>query len=229
MIYTGLRQTPEQIVTAALQEDRVYRTLDTFGGAHGDLAASNGVAERKRMTDVQVVVGGIIPDEDVGVLEDLGVARIFRPGSSLESIVTSCARIGQYDRSGKVFARRYVRKLAPSYFWSPNPRYHRGMFASPRALEALSPLIRAGAFVLLSVSSLAAQTLDLSTEQLVFQLEVGQPAPPPQTFDIMSTPSGESFSASIDVTIISADWLSLCRTNGTSPGTVPSLLIAQDS
>ncbi len=119
-----------------------------------------------------------------------------------------------------MFARRYVRKLAPSYFWSPNPRYHRGMFASPRALEALSPLIRAGAFVLLSVSSLAAQTLDLSTEQLVFQLEVGQPAPPPQTFDIMSTPSGESFSASIDVTIISADWLSLVPTNGTTPGTV---------
>ena len=94
------------------------------------------------------------------------------------------------------------------------------MFASPRALEPLSPLLRVGAFVLLAALLLTAQTLDLSTDQLVFQFEVGQPAPPPQTFDVMSTPSGESFSARVDVTIISADWLSLVPTNGTTPGTV---------
>ncbi len=89
VIYTGLRQTPEQIVKAALQEDAEFIGLSILSGAHTViLPRVMELLKENEMTDVQVVVGGIIPDEDVGVLEDLGVARIFRPGSSLESIVT---------------------------------------------------------------------------------------------------------------------------------------------
>ncbi len=89
VIYTGLRQTPEQIVKAALQEDAEFIGLSILSGAHTMiLPRVMELLKENEMTDVQVVVGGIIPDEDVGVLQDLGVARIFRPGSSLESIVT---------------------------------------------------------------------------------------------------------------------------------------------
>lgn len=89
VIYTGLRQTPEQIVSAALQEDVEFIGLSILSGAHTVIMPRvMQLLKDNQMTDVQVVVGGIIPDEDVAVLEEMGVARIFRPGSSLESIVT---------------------------------------------------------------------------------------------------------------------------------------------
>ena len=89
VIYTGLRQTPEQIVSAALQEDVEFIGLSILSGAHTVIMPRvMQLLKDNQMTDVQVVVGGIIPDEDVSVLEEMGVARIFRPGSSLESIVT---------------------------------------------------------------------------------------------------------------------------------------------
>jgi len=89
VIYTGLRQTPEQIVGAALQEDVEFIGLSILSGAHTVIMPRvMQLLKDNQMTDVQVVVGGIIPDDDVAVLEEMGVARIFRPGSSLESIVT---------------------------------------------------------------------------------------------------------------------------------------------
>ena len=89
VIYTGLRQTPEQIVSAALQEDVEFIGLSILSGAHTIIMPRvMQLLKDNQMTDVQVVVGGIIPDEDIAVLEEMGVARIFRPGSSLESIVT---------------------------------------------------------------------------------------------------------------------------------------------
>jgi methylmalonyl-CoA mutase C-terminal domain/subunit len=89
VIYTGLRQTPEQIVSAALQEDVEFIGLSILSGAHTVIMPRvMQLLKDNQMIDVQVVVGGIIPDEDVAVLEEMGVARIFRPGSSLESIVT---------------------------------------------------------------------------------------------------------------------------------------------
>lgn len=88
VIYTGLRQTPEMIVNAALQEDVQVIGLSILSGAHNaivprilDLLCDRG------MDDVLVLVGGIIPDEDASELKKLGVAEIFQPGASLDSIV----------------------------------------------------------------------------------------------------------------------------------------------
>lgn len=88
VIYTGLRQTPEMIVNAALQEDVQVIGLSILSGAHN--AVIPRVMELLRtagMTDVKVIVGGIIPDEDARDLERQGVAAVFQPGASLEAIV----------------------------------------------------------------------------------------------------------------------------------------------
>ncbi len=88
VIYTGLRQTPEMIVNAALQEDVQVIGLSILSGAHNAIVPRlmELLAERG-MTDVIVVVGGIIPDEDSAALRKLGVAAVFQPGASLEGIV----------------------------------------------------------------------------------------------------------------------------------------------
>jgi methylmalonyl-CoA mutase, C-terminal domain len=88
VIYTGLRQTPEMIVNAALQEDVRVIGLSILSGAHNAIVPR--VMELLRgadMTDVIVVVGGIVPDEDTEALKRQGVAAVFQPGSSLEAIV----------------------------------------------------------------------------------------------------------------------------------------------
>jgi methylmalonyl-CoA mutase C-terminal domain/subunit len=89
VIYTGLRQTPEMIVNAALQEDVQVIGLSILSGAHNAIVPR--VMELLRendMTDVKVVVGGIIPDEDAEKLKRDGVAAVFQPGASLDSIVS---------------------------------------------------------------------------------------------------------------------------------------------
>jgi methylmalonyl-CoA mutase C-terminal domain/subunit len=88
VIYTGLRQTPEMILNAALQEDVQVIGLSILSGAHNAIVPR--VLELLRendMSDVKVVVGGIIPDEDAEALKNMGVAAIFQPGASLEGIV----------------------------------------------------------------------------------------------------------------------------------------------
>jgi methylmalonyl-CoA mutase C-terminal domain/subunit len=87
VIYTGLHQTPEQIVAAALQEDADAIGLSILSGAHMTLFARvlELLAERDA-SDITVFGGGIIPDEDIGELEKLGVARIFTPGASTQQI-----------------------------------------------------------------------------------------------------------------------------------------------
>ena len=88
VIYTGLRQTPEQIVNAALQEDVEFIGLSILSGAHTViLPRVMDLLKQNEMTDVRVVVGGIIPDEDLPALREMGVARVFRPGSPLAEIV----------------------------------------------------------------------------------------------------------------------------------------------
>src|SRR5512147_2949352 len=88
VIYTGLRQTPEMIVNAALQEDVQFIGLSILSGAHNAIVPRVlELLREKEMTDVQVVVGGIIPDEDAAELKRQGVAEVFQPGASLESIV----------------------------------------------------------------------------------------------------------------------------------------------
>ncbi|MBV9612853.1 MAG: cobalamin B12-binding domain-containing protein [Acidobacteriaceae bacterium] len=88
VIYTGLRQTPEMIVNAALQEDVQVIGLSILSGAHNAIVPRiMELLREKEMTDVLVVVGGIIPDDDAAVLKKLGVAEVFQPGASLERIV----------------------------------------------------------------------------------------------------------------------------------------------
>jgi methylmalonyl-CoA mutase, C-terminal domain len=89
VIYTGLRQTPEMIVTAALQEDVQVIGLSILSGAHNAIVPRVlELLKENRMDDVMLVVGGIIPDEDAANLKQAGVAAIFQPGASLDEIVT---------------------------------------------------------------------------------------------------------------------------------------------
>ena len=89
VIYTGLRQTPEMIVNAALQEDVQVIGLSILSGAHNAIVPRVlELLREKDMADVKVIVGGIVPDEDAEALRRQGVAAVFQPGSSLESIVT---------------------------------------------------------------------------------------------------------------------------------------------
>jgi methylmalonyl-CoA mutase, C-terminal domain len=88
VIYTGLRQTPEMIVNAALQEDVQVIGLSILSGAHNAIIPRiMELLRQNEMTDVLVIVGGIIPGEDVVELKRLGVAEVFQPGASLEKIV----------------------------------------------------------------------------------------------------------------------------------------------
>jgi methylmalonyl-CoA mutase, C-terminal domain len=97
VIYTGLRQTPEMIVNAALQEDVQVIGLSILSGAHNAIVPRvMELLREKEMTDVIVVVGGIIPDEDARALEQQGVTKVFQPGAPLDSVVglirAACAR-----------------------------------------------------------------------------------------------------------------------------------------
>jgi methylmalonyl-CoA mutase C-terminal domain/subunit len=88
VIYTGLRQTPEMIVNAALQEDVQVIGLSILSGAHNAIVPRVMELLRERgMDDVLVVAGGTIPDEDARELTRQGVAAVFQPGASLEEIV----------------------------------------------------------------------------------------------------------------------------------------------
>ena len=92
VIYTGLRQTPEMIVNAALQEDVRVIGLSILSGAHNVIVPKVlELLRDKEMSDVKVVVGGIIPDEDARELERQGVVKVFQPGAPLESIVNIIA------------------------------------------------------------------------------------------------------------------------------------------
>jgi len=88
VVYTGLRQTPEMIVNAALQEDVQVIGLSILSGAHNAIVPRiMELLRAKEMSDVLVVVGGIIPDEDAAELKKVGVAEVFQPGASLERII----------------------------------------------------------------------------------------------------------------------------------------------
>jgi len=89
VIYTGLRQTPEMIVNASLQEDVQVIGLSILSGAHNAIVPRvMDLLKQNKMDDVLVVVGGIIPDQDMEGLKKAGVAAIFQPGTSMDEIVT---------------------------------------------------------------------------------------------------------------------------------------------
>ena len=88
VIYTGLRQTAEQIASAAVQEDVDAIGISILSGAHNTIIPR--ICELLRaegMNDVLLVVGGIIPDEDIPGLKQAGVAEVFQPGASTQTIV----------------------------------------------------------------------------------------------------------------------------------------------
>jgi methylmalonyl-CoA mutase C-terminal domain/subunit len=88
VIYTGLRQTPEQIVAAALQEDADVIGLSILSGAHMHICPRvMALLQEKGLNDVLVVVGGIIPDVDIPKLSEIGVRGIFLPGTPMQEIV----------------------------------------------------------------------------------------------------------------------------------------------
>jgi methylmalonyl-CoA mutase C-terminal domain/subunit len=88
VIYTGLHQTPEQIVNAAIQEDVDLVGLSSLAGAHIHLFKKViELLKAQGADDIAVIGGGIVPEEDIGRLKALGVKEIFLPGASLEAIV----------------------------------------------------------------------------------------------------------------------------------------------
>ncbi len=89
VIYTGLRQTPEMIVTAAIQEDVDVIGLSILSGAHNAIVPRVlDLLRQNQAEDILVVIGGIIPDVDIEPLRKLGVAAIFLPGTPLDNIVS---------------------------------------------------------------------------------------------------------------------------------------------
>ena len=88
VVYTGLRQTPEQIVEAAMQEDVDVLALSILSGAHMTLLpAVTKLMKERGMSDILVLAGGIIPDEDVPALKEKGIADVFGPGTPTDEIV----------------------------------------------------------------------------------------------------------------------------------------------
>ena len=88
VIYTGLRQTPEMIVNAAIQEDVDCVGLSILSGAHNAIVPRITAMLREQCAgDILVVLGGTIPEQDISTLRENGVAAVFGPGTSLESVV----------------------------------------------------------------------------------------------------------------------------------------------
>jgi methylmalonyl-CoA mutase C-terminal domain/subunit len=88
VIYTGLRQTPEMIAGAALQEDADVIGLSILSGAHNHIAPRlMELLRAKGLDDVLVVIGGIIPDVDIPKLKEMGVKGIFLPGTPMQDII----------------------------------------------------------------------------------------------------------------------------------------------
>ena len=87
VVYTGLRQTPEMVATAALQEDVDVVGLSILSGAHMTLVPRIcGLLREKGLDDVLVAAGGIIPDDDLPALREAGVAAVFGPGTTIAEV-----------------------------------------------------------------------------------------------------------------------------------------------
>lgn len=103
VIYTGLRQTPEMIAEAALQEDVDVVGLSILSGAHLELVPRiRAVMRQQGLDEVPLILGGIIPDEDRPQLQSLGVTGIFGPGTNTEDIVTHIRTLMQGKDQGGI-------------------------------------------------------------------------------------------------------------------------------
>jgi methylmalonyl-CoA mutase C-terminal domain/subunit len=95
VVYTGLRQSPEQIVAAAAQEDADVIGLSILSGAHLPICRRIVELLRERdMGSVRVFVGGIIPAQDIAELKQLGIAEVFLPGASTQDVVRAIGKPG---------------------------------------------------------------------------------------------------------------------------------------
>jgi methylmalonyl-CoA mutase C-terminal domain/subunit len=89
VIYTGLRQTPEMVVNAALQEDVDAIGISILSGAHNTVFPKViALMKQKKMDDVLLTGGGIIPEDDIKTLNDIGVGKLFAPGATTNEIAT---------------------------------------------------------------------------------------------------------------------------------------------
>jgi methylmalonyl-CoA mutase C-terminal domain/subunit len=101
VIYTGLRQTPEMIASAAAQEDVDVIGLSILSGAHNVLCPELArLLKEKGIDDVPVVIGGIIPEADIPALKQAGIAGVFLPGTSTQQIVDFIRKLAQ-DRQAR--------------------------------------------------------------------------------------------------------------------------------
>jgi methylmalonyl-CoA mutase C-terminal domain/subunit len=93
VIYTGLRQTPQQIAAAVVQEDARVLGMSILSGAHNQIFPEvMRLLKEQGADDVMVFAGGIIPDEDIPALKALGIAEIFQPGTNTDDIVAFIRR-----------------------------------------------------------------------------------------------------------------------------------------
>ncbi|MEO8070736.1 MAG: cobalamin B12-binding domain-containing protein [Acidobacteriota bacterium] len=98
VIYTGLRQTPEQIVSAALQEDADVIGLSILSGAHMHICPRlMALLHEQHLDDITVVIGGIIPAADIPSLHALGIKGIFLPGSPMQDIIDFIRRTARSE------------------------------------------------------------------------------------------------------------------------------------
>jgi methylmalonyl-CoA mutase, C-terminal domain len=104
VIYTGLRQTPEMIASAAIQEDVDVIGLSVLSGAHKTLAPRlMALLKERAMSDVTVLLGGTIPVKDIPALKDAGIAEVFLPGTSMQEIVDFVRRATADKPSASLF------------------------------------------------------------------------------------------------------------------------------
>jgi methylmalonyl-CoA mutase C-terminal domain/subunit len=100
VIYTGLRQTPEMVVNAALQEDVDAIGISILSGAHNTVFPKViALMKAKGMNDVLLTGGGIIPDDDMQILNDMGVGKLFAPGTATTEIATYITNWVQQNRN----------------------------------------------------------------------------------------------------------------------------------
>lgn len=103
VVYTGLRQTPSQIVKTAIQEDADVIGVSILSGAHLELIPPLvNLMKENGLTDVGLIVGGVIPPQDIEKLKNMGVDEVFLPGSSLKEIVEKVKKVAEKKRGIKI-------------------------------------------------------------------------------------------------------------------------------
>jgi len=96
VIYTGIRQTPDSIVAVALQEDVECVGLSVLSGSHVEYATDvRKLLDQQGAADIPVILGGIVPADDIAVLEDAGVSAVFPPGSRIVDITATIERLAR--------------------------------------------------------------------------------------------------------------------------------------